>query len=259
MTYNGLERRPVIKRTKKEESVGFISRLFRRKAKARPFSSQEWFQEGYSIMHSSSDYETAIRAFSSCIQLDPSNARAFLNRGISYECINNIKAAFADYGKAIELLPEDGKAYYIRSMLLWRLGDAMAINDLGKSAELGYKPAQNFLSKKASPRSPQENIDQSLKEEAILVFTESIRLDPSNASAYLNRGMAYERINHMQRAIADYSKAIELAPDYAKAYYVRGTLLWYLDDETSVGDLLKAAELGHGLAKDFIDQKTIHE
>ena len=259
MSYDELERRAVNRRTKKEEPVGFISRLFRRKAKARPFSSQEWFQEGYSIMHSSSDYETAIGAFSSCIQMDPSNARAFLNRGISYECINNIKAAFADYGKAIELRPEDGKAYYIRGMLLWRVGDAMAITDLEKSAELGYKPARDFLSKKASQKSPHENIDQSLKEEAIGVFTESIQLDPSNASAYLNRGMAYERINHMQQAIADYSKAIELAPDYAKAYYARGTLLWYLDDETSIGDLMKAAELGYRLAKDFFDQKTIHE
>ena len=210
-------------------------------------------------MHSSSDYGNAIGAFSSCIQMDPSNARAFLNRGISYECINNIKAAFADYGKAIELRPEDGKAYYIRGMLLWRVGDAMAITDLEKSAELGYKPARDFLSKKASQKSPHENIDQSLKEEAIGVFTESIQLDPSNASAYLNRGMAYERINHMQQAIADYSKAIELAPDYAKAYYARGTSLWYLDDETSIGDLMKAAELGHRLAKDFFDQKTIHE
>jgi len=248
-------------KTKKEELTGFISRLLRRKAKARSFSSQEWFQEGFSIMHSSSDYENAIRAFSSCIQMDSSNARAFLNRGILHERINDEKAAFADYSKTIELLPEDGKAYYIRGMLLWRLCDAMAINDLNKSAELGYKPANNFLSSKTSQsnKSPQNNIDQSLKEEAIQVFTESIRLNPLNASTYLNRGMAYERINNMQQAIADYSKAIELAPDYAKAYYVRGTLLWYLDDDTSIGDMMKAAELGYRLAKDFLDQKTHHE
>ena len=193
--------------------------------------------------------------------MDSSNARAFLNRGILYERINDEKAAFADYSKTIDLLPEDGKAYYIRGMLLWRLCDAMAINDLNKSAELGYKPANNFLSSKTSQsnKSPQNNIDQSLKEEAIQVFTESIRLNPLNASTYLNRGMAYERINNMQQAIADYSKAIELAPDYAKAYYVRGTLLWYLDDDTSIGDMMKAAELGYRLAKDFLDQKTHHE
>lgn len=243
---------------KKEESIGLLSRLLMRKTKATLSSAQEWFQKGFSIMHSSNDYESAIHAFSSCIQMDSSNARAFLSRGISYECINNTNAAFADYSKAIELLPEDGKAYYIRGMLLWRLCDAMAINDLEKSAELGYKPAKDFLSKKTPQRnkSPQNNIEQSLQEEAIRVFTDFIRSDPSNVGTYLNRGMAYERINHMQQAIADYSKAIELAPDYAKAYYVRGTLLWYLDDDTSIKDLMKAAELGYGLAKDFLDQKT---
>jgi tetratricopeptide (TPR) repeat protein len=103
-------------------------------------------------MHSSSDYEKAIGAYSSCIQMDSSNARAFLCRGISYECINNMDAAVADYTKAIALLPEDGKAYYMRGMLLWRLCDGMAINDLEKSVELHYKPARDFLSKKTSQR-----------------------------------------------------------------------------------------------------------
>ncbi len=247
--------------TKKDELAGFLSRLLRRKVKERPLSAQEWFQVGFSIMHSSNDYEKAIGAFSSCVQIDSSNARAFLCRGISYECLNNMDAAVADYTKAIELLPEDGKAYYMRGMLLWRLCDEMAINDLEKSAGLHYKPARDFLSKKKSQstKSPQKNFDRSLQEEAIRIFTEFIRSDPSNASTYLNRGMAYERINNMHQAIADYSKAIELAPSFAKAYYVRGTLLWYLDDDTSIRDLRMAEELGYGLAKDFLDQNTSHE
>jgi tetratricopeptide (TPR) repeat protein len=253
--------KPVDGNTKKEELAGFLSRLLRRKVREKPLSAQEWFQVGFSIMHSSSDYEKAIGAFSSCIQMDSSNARAFLCRGISYECINNMDAATSDYTKAIALLPEDGKAYYMRGMLLWRLCDEMAIDDLEKSAELHYKPARDFLSKKTSQRikSPQKNIERSLQEEAIRIFTESIRYDPSNASTYLNRGMAYERINNMHQAIADYSKAIELAPDFAKAYYVRGTLLWYMDDDTSIRDLRKAAELGYDLAKDFLDQNTTRE
>ncbi len=246
---------------KKDELARFLSRILRCKVKERALSAQEWSQMGFSMMHSSSDYEKAIAAFSSCIQMDSSNARAFLCRGISYECINNMDAAVSDYSKAIEILPEDGKAYYMRGMLLWRSCDAIAINDLEKSAELGYKPAKDFLSRKTSAinKLPQKNIERSLQEEAIRIFTESIRLDPSNASTYLNRGMAYERVNNMRQAISDYSKAIELAPDYGKAYYVRGTLLWYLDDETSIRDLRRAAELGYSLAIDFLDHNAIRE
>jgi tetratricopeptide (TPR) repeat protein len=211
-------------------------------------------------MHSKGDCDRAIKAFSSCIQLDSSNVRAFIQRGISHECIKNTKAALADYSMAIELLPEDGKAYYLRGMLLWRLCDATAIDDLEKSAELGYRLARDFLRRKVSRsnQSPQQNIERSLQEEAIQVFTESIRSDPTNTNTYLNRGMAYERVDNMLQAIFDYSKAIELAPDCARAYYFRGTILWHLDDNTSIRDLRKAAELGYSPARDFLDQKTLH-
>ncbi len=246
------------KKSKKEEFIGFISRHLLRKSQARPWGAHEWFQNGFEIMHSSNDYESAIKSFSSCIELDCSHARAFLSRGISYESINNTEAALHDFSKAIELLPEDGKAYYMKGMLLWRLCDTTAIDVLEMSAKLGYIPARDFLSKKTSQhnKSSQDNFDQSLKEEAIMILTESIRLDPLNAGTYLNRGMAYERINNMQQAIADYSKAIELASDCARAYYLRGTTLWFLDDDTSIKDLMMAVELGYQPAQEFLDQNT---
>jgi tetratricopeptide (TPR) repeat protein len=145
--YIGPERRGANKATEKEEPFGLISRLLGRKAKEKPMSAQELFEKGFSIMHTTSNYEEAIRAFASSIQLDPANARAYLNRGIAYERIGNMQQAITDYSKAIELVPKDAKAYYIRGMLLWRLRKGIeAINDLRTSAELGYKLAKDFLS-----------------------------------------------------------------------------------------------------------------
>ena len=153
--YNGRERRKANKTAKKEEPVGLISRLLRRKSKEKPMSAQEWFEQGFSIMHTSSDYQEAIRAFASSIQLDPANARAYLNRGMAYERINNMQQAIADYSKAIELVPKDAKAYYIRGVLLWRLGNAEAMSDLRTSAELGYRQAKDFLNRKSPPTNEQ--------------------------------------------------------------------------------------------------------
>jgi tetratricopeptide (TPR) repeat protein len=153
--YKGRERREANKTAKKEEPVGLISRLLRRKSKEKPMSAQEWFEQGFSIMHTSSDYQEAIRAFASFIQLEPANARAYLNRGMAYERINNMQQAIADYNKAIELVPKDAKAYYIRGVLLWRLGNAEAMSDLGTSAELGYRQAKDFLNRKSLPTNEQ--------------------------------------------------------------------------------------------------------
>ena len=50
------------------------------------------------------------------------------------------------------------------------------------------------------------------------------------ANGYLNRGSAYAGLRQYQRAIQDYDRAIQLNPNYAKAYYNRGLAykeLWH--------------------------------
>ena len=60
------------------------------------------------------------------------------------------------------------------------------------------------------------------RERAISDYTKAIELDPNNASAYYNRGLAYYKKGDFYPAIADFTKAIARNPDHAKAYYSRG-------------------------------------
>ena len=53
-------------------------------------------------------------------------------------------------------------------------------------------------------------------------YSETIRLDPNNATAYGNRGMAYYGNSELDRAIADFDEAIRLDPGDATAYNNRG-------------------------------------
>ena len=59
-------------------------------------------------------------------------------------------------------------------------------------------------------------------DKAIADYTEAIRLDPKDAEAYCNRGLAYGNKGDYDKAIADYTEAIRLNPKYAEAYYNRG-------------------------------------
>ena len=56
---------------------------------------------------------------------------------------------------------------------------------------------------------------------AIINFTKAIEIDPKYAIAYYNRGIAYYSLMKYPEALADYTKAIELDPKYADAYYNR--------------------------------------
>jgi tetratricopeptide (TPR) repeat protein len=48
--------------------------------------------------------------------------------------------------------------------------------------------------------------------------------DPNNPSLYVERGRAFTRIYEWDRALADFDRAVMLAPDRADAYYYRGLL-----------------------------------
>ena len=61
-----------------------------------------------------------------------------------------------------------------------------------------------------------------MTDRAIVDYNEKpIDLDPNYAEAYYNRGSSYIENRDDNRAIEDYNKAIDLKPDYVKAYYNR--------------------------------------
>ena len=55
-------------------------------------------------------------------------------------------------------------------------------------------------------------------DEAIMDFTEAIRLDPTLAEPYCNRGAAYYEKGHYDKAFADFTEAVRLKPTFAEAY-----------------------------------------
>ena len=71
------------------------------------------------------------------------------------------------------------------------------------------------------------------------------KLNKECAKTYYNRGVAHSKKGELERAIADYTKAIELKPDYADAYYSRGGAWLRLGKrEEAKSDLAAARHLG---------------
>lgn len=59
--------------------------------------------------------------------------------------------------------------------------------------------------------------------EAIIFYTKAIELKPDLANAYFRRGFAYTIQKDYQNAIADYTTVIESRPDFIWAYISRGS------------------------------------
>ncbi|MGA2258790.1 MAG: protein kinase, partial [Thermoguttaceae bacterium] len=59
-------------------------------------------------------------------------------------------------------------------------------------------------------------------DKALADFSKAIELDPKDANTWNSRGLAYNELKQGDKARADYSKAIELDPKYALAWNNRG-------------------------------------
>ena len=81
-------------------------------------------------------------------------------------------------------------------------------------------------------------------DKAIKDFTTAIEIKPDFFGAYNNRGNAYSRKGDFDKAIQDLTTAIEIKPDYAEAYYNRG--IDYVekhDFDTAIQDFTTTIEI----------------
>ena len=79
---------------------------------------------------------------------------------------------------------------------------------------------------------------------AIALYTKAIELNPDFAAAYNNRGILLSELKDFAGAMSNYNKAIELNPNDADAYVNRGILKSSMgDDEKAIIDYDRAIEL----------------
>ncbi len=79
-------------------------------------------------------------------------------------------------------------------------------------------------------------------DEAIAFFDKAIKYDENNFEAYYYRGCAYSNNFDNERALKEWSKAIELKPDYADPYFNIGLIYRRQNDNSMACYYFKLAE-----------------
>src|SRR5947207_1423148 len=84
-------------------------------------------------------------------------------------------------------------------------------------------------------------------DEALAAYQQALQLDPDYAKAYNNMGYVLNEIKRYEEALAAYEQAIRLNPNYAKAYNNKAIALEHLGRTTEAQQAYdKARELGYG-------------
>lgn len=157
-------------------------------------------------------WKDAFTLWNDAVRKSPHKARAYNNRGLSFENQGNFLKAISDFNKAIEIDPEFVKAYNNRGMAYGKQGNlSQAISDFNKA------------------NAKEDNSNQSVSYDKknfyklIAEYTKSIEMNPKNIEVnYYARGRIYLKLDKFIQAISDFNKAIEINPKYAEAYNYRG-------------------------------------
>jgi tetratricopeptide (TPR) repeat protein len=95
---------------------------------------------------------------------------------------------------------------------------------------------------------------------ALADLSEAIRLAPDDAEAFEERGVIYTNLRQFDRAIADYNEAIRLKPDNAQAFSDRGATYYFSGDyPKAISDYDEAIRLKPDSARTFTNRGAAYK
>ena len=185
------------------------------------------------------NYEDAIENLNKSIELDFSDAFAYVFRAIAWNKLKEYGKAIDDCSKAIEIDPSNVAAYNNRGYARSELKEyGKAIDDYSKAIKLDPSRAATYNNRGYAWNELKEYRN------AIDDCSKAIELNPSYANPYNHRGYAWNGLKEYDKAITDYTKAIELNPSYIVAYRNRADTYDALNHpDLAEADRKKAAEL----------------
>jgi len=158
------------------------------------------------------DTALAISSYRTAVERDPEFYDAYLQMGQLHAAMRD-RLAWEYYNSALELRPRSVEAWYGLGMLAQESGqDSLALEAYARIKEIDpsnplawYNSGYVLLEWRDQPAAARKE------------FGQAIKLMPTWADAYYNRGLTYELENRLDSAYSDYRLALGLMPDMTLA------------------------------------------
>jgi tetratricopeptide (TPR) repeat protein len=189
------------------------------------------------------EHRAAVDIFTGVIAQRPEHARAWYYRGLSREALGDRTGALHDLDRALMLEPGDlnirlrrAEAYVKAERFEEAEGDLRAIREAAPEHAIGLHARYTW---------GQVLVARGDREGALAQYDELVRLAPTDAKAWCNRGLVRNTLGEHDAAVADLAHALSLDPTLVKAFGGRAQALIALGrTEEACADIIKARELG---------------
>jgi tetratricopeptide (TPR) repeat protein len=244
----------------------------------KPEEADSYWSRGF-LFGTLGKHRQAINDYDKTIQLGMRKAIVYCSRAGEYGELGNFKQAIKDIRRAIQIDPT--RTSCSPASLRFGLNEnnyLQVIVDCDRDIKINPKDVDAYVIRGLAYR------EATKYEKAIEDISTAIKLNPKNAFAYFLRGHIYSSLKTYQnsyesymreyhpgylhkssfsfgsyeKAIKDFSKVIQLNPEYAVAYYERGRVYSSLGyNKEAIDDFKQSAKKGYLEAQIFLKSKEI--
>ncbi len=177
---------------------------------------------------SARDFGSARADLTRCIELDPNFAPAYSERAFTFAIDKDFTHAMADCERSLSLKKDVAYFWYNCARVNWMKAEAGGSSDDWQRAVQNLDEAQHDFEhavsdcQKSIELAPRDSmahlrcgITYNLKrnyDRAITEFSTALQYDPNLIAAYRGRGSAYRSIGDFERSKADFSEALKRNP-----------------------------------------------
>ena len=180
------------------------------------------------------DLEEALKDFKKVIEINPDHVFVYIDRGITYANLKKYDKAIADFNAALKMDPLNDIALCNKGYVYLEQGQYQAaITEFNKALKI-------------NPNSPKALSNKAIAQQKIFELSDS-KIDEKATTGFefFNEGVKYAERKNYRKAIELFSKAIDINPEYTKAYHNRAVAYFILEElEKAWIDLRKVKELG---------------
>jgi tetratricopeptide (TPR) repeat protein len=170
------------------------------------------------------DNDRAIADFTRASRLDPKLALAYYHRGLAYTAKEDFDRAIADFTLAHRLEPQNAEVFSRRDEAIKAKNEYLKKRKERRQREVAARAEEERRQREAAAYfiRAKTHADRGEHDDAIIDYTEALRLDSKDALAYYHRGLAYVARQDFDLAIADFTESLKLHPKNAEVWYHRG-------------------------------------
>lgn len=189
------------------------------------------------------------RSYARRMRDDDASWTTHFERGVSQSLVRQYTGAVNSLTAAIELNPANPFLYLNRAVTRAEM--------IGFISSIDHSYGRLTLDDAPAGRGPAERKRTYSYDEAIADLNKALLLFPDLACAYYDRAGLHALSGNLPEACEDYTRAIELDPAFAEAYFNRGLVQLYMKD-TRKGwlDISKAGELGIDRAYEVLKRRA---